>query len=271
MKSSASRGIIRGVAIDKVVFCTPSGETETEQHRQQQDEENLKALEQYWYAQGSKEGHAKGFEEGFAEGKAEGQRRGLKEGLEQGKEEGLAEGIEKGRAEGVQQAQEELEQLIQPLTAAADGLRKEWASASEQLRASLISLVLTVSEQILRKELSNKESYSQLLEMLFQQSASILKGQSIDLVLAQEDYALINGELDKLKINPQLLEKIHLLSDPKMARGDCRVETEYGLLNFDIKRQLQTLEKHLLEVEDSDEKGVESPEVEADAEPREGN
>lgn len=259
MKSSTNRGIIRGVDIDKVVFCTPHGETETEESRSQQDKDNLKALEQYWYSKGSKDGHAKGFEEGFEEGKAEGYRLGLKEGNETGREEGLSEGLEKGKTEGMEHAQEELDQLVRPLTKAADCLRQECDSISEALRAELISLVLVVCEQIVRRELSDKEHYCQLIESLLKHASSILKTQSLDLVMAEDDLAFLREGLQTLQIDPELKTKIHLASDPNLERGDCRIETDLGLLNYDVKRQLEGLEKKLLELDHSQEESESEP------------
>ena len=253
MKSSRSESdILRGAEVSGVVFCTPSGEMETQEERQQQDQQNLQALEQYWHNKGLKEGKLQGFDEGYQEGEKEGHRKGLQEGLERGREEGLAEGNEKGLKEGIEKAQQELDQALAIVNQLTSKLNDEVEGFLGKNHAELISFTLCVCERILRRELSQQDNLQKLIQMLFDQAGSILKGKRVDISVHPDDLELLEGGLAFLKIDSQLRENTTLIANPSLERGNCQLDTDLGLLNFDIRRQLDSLEKRLLEISEGE-------------------
>lgn len=264
MKSSpdldqSHKGIIRGATVDGVVFCTPSGDMETAESRKRQDDAHLKALEQYWYQRGFEEGQSKGAEEGLKRGKEDGSRKGFQEGFDKGRAEGLIEGSEAGIQQGTKEAQQELEETLALLRTYVDAVVKQQEGLISKAHAECIPFCLAVCEQILRRELSHKESYTKLLDSVLQYASVITKNQQVNLFVAEEDHVFLSDGLHQLKIEGGLAERLHVSVDPNLLRGDCRLETELGLVNFDIKRQLDNLEKRLLELSEgeSDDQGKE--------------
>ena len=63
MTSSHNR-IIRGANVKGVVYCSPSGQLENEDHQDKQERQNLKSLEDFWYNKGHQEGEKIGFQKG---------------------------------------------------------------------------------------------------------------------------------------------------------------------------------------------------------------
>lgn len=255
MKSSpdtSKAGIIRGASVSGVVFCSPSGELETKETREKQDKEHIKALEQYWYQKGYQDGLSKGVDDGLERGKKEGEKKGHQEGLERGKKEGFEEGKVVGLKENAEAFQEELDESTTLFSEYAEELKSYQDGFLSNAHSELIPFCLSVCEQILRREINEKESYSQLLEMLFQQASNICKGKNIELIISPDDLEFLENGLEHLKLPPDLLKKVYVSTNPNLSQGDCRVETELGLINFDIKRQLEGLEKRLLELCDGE-------------------
>lgn len=261
--TSSHKGIIRGADVDGVVFCSPQGQIESQQEHEKAEKDNLKALEDFWLAKGKQEGREEAFQEGFNAGRKEGTSRGEQEGLAKGREEGDALGYERGLAEGKEAALVELNETISLLHQASSQLTEARESLLHDSRGEIISFAMAVSGKIIQTELRNPEVHQELIERLLVQAKAIGKKDEIELYLSPQGYELLNGKLDALKVEPSLKERLSLLLDEQLPEGNCRIETNMGLLNFSLERQLDELERKVLEVSEEEEHHEPDPEPES--------
>lgn len=183
----------------------------------------------------------------WREAEAAGYRRGLKEGHQQGYEAGRSEGYDIGLQEGRTLEQERLRGSVTLLKNATSLFQSYKEEMFEQAKPELIRFTLAVCEKMLRNELSNPSAFAALLEKLFLQAKSILKVVPVDIVLAPEDLKMLENNMAVLDYTNDELKNTNFIADSTLERGNCRLETAFGLINFDIARLLHELEIKTLE------------------------
>jgi|688.fasta_scaffold42843_5 flagellar biosynthesis/type III secretory pathway protein FliH len=176
-----------------------------------------------------------------------GYRRGLKEGQQKGYEAGSSEGFDLGFKQGKAAVQQELNNAVELLNKISSSLQSHKEEMFEQSKPELIRFALAICKQILRKELSDPANFTALLEKLFIQAKSILKDVPVDIVLAPEDLKMLLDNISAVGYSREELKKAHFIADPTMERGNCRLETALGLINFDIDRLMKDFEFKILE------------------------
>lgn len=243
--TSSPKRIIRGAEVKGVMFCTPNGKLDPDDPVMKQEKENLQALEEFWHRKGFDEGKAKGFADGVAEGKEDGYRKGLSEGEEKGQSAGYEEGYQTGLTEGREESQSELENLLDAVNTISEDLTQERENMIENSRPEMVKLVVSIAEVMIRRELKDPATFTKLVTSLLVSAQAIAKEARLDVGLSPEDHK----EIQEL-IGEQDSTKIHFLADKSVIRGDCRIESHLGLVNFNVKRLLEDLERHLLEVDD---------------------
>lgn len=252
--TSSPKKIIRGAAVQGVLFCTPTG-ADKEDPVARQESDNLKALEDFWYKKGFEEGQEKGFELGRADGEQEGHRRGLQEGEQRGREEGKQEGYESGLEEGEERVKAEFSDAIARATAAADAVKEYQESLFDEAKAEMVSFALAVCEQVLRTHLSDPDHFKQVVETVIHQAQPVIKDCPVEITFSRDDLARLQGSgLDEVlkKHVGDGPSAIRFIAEEGMRSGDCRLETSLGLVNFDIGRILDDLERKVLEVRPGD-------------------
>jgi flagellar biosynthesis/type III secretory pathway protein FliH len=155
--------------------------------------------------------------------------------------------VEQGFKKGASIAQNELKDTISMLNiiAMAFLIRKE--ELFEQIKPEIIKLCLALCHKLLQRELSNPEAFKELLMTVLEQIKWITKDIPIDVIVSSQDYEIIQSKFNSMNISQEDMPKIHLIADPFMEKGNCRLETSIGMMNFDIKRILQDLETKILE------------------------
>lgn len=241
--------IIRGTQVEGVVFFDPNSPTSPEVSNETKAQTIAKMHEVLRQKMGENKDYPKELEEIWKEGENEGYRRGLLDGQAQGYEVGKEEAFETGLREGMQKTRNELKHLVQLVNTVALGLATKQEGIFEQIRPEIIKFILNVCEHMLRRSLTDSKSFIQLIELLLHETKSILKDGVITVVMASEDLELFERDLQKLSYDRDEIKKLCFVVDKAIERGNCRVETSLGLVNFDIKRMLADLEKKVLEVE----------------------
>ncbi|MCB1135725.1 MAG: hypothetical protein KDK78_05610 [Chlamydiia bacterium] len=247
MTSSRNR-ILRGVVTDGVVFCSPQGDLESGKEQEQRQEDQLKTLEDFWYQKGLSEGRSKGYDEGLQEGREEGRREGLDEGLTTGREEGHAQGLEEGYQKGQAEASEALHDQIRLIGGIAQAIELSQQELLEHGKPEIIRFCLAVCSQVLRRELRDPDLVKAVLLQLIDQAKPVLAEARVQVSLAPSDFEALQPSLDAFSKDAPLM---HFAADKSLPQGDFRIEAPMGLVNFDIKRQMEILEKRVLEVHDA--------------------
>lgn len=247
MMSSRNK-IIRGADVEGVVFCTPEGGVDTEDPAERRDKDSLKTLEEFWHRKGLAEGRKVGFEEGYQRGHEEGRTKGLEEGSKTGFAQGQEKGLLQGRQEGEEKVRKELHDSLSVMEECQKKLQEQQEVLYEEAKPELVKFALAVCERVIRCRLEDGDKWTQMVQMLLQQARPILHDVVADVVVSSEDLRNLQDAIDKSYFEHGGAKKINFVADDAMKRGDCRIETPMGLLNFDMKRILSDLEKKTLEV-----------------------
>ncbi len=171
-------------------------------------------------------GHAEGYAAGHAQGHEAGRTEGLEQGLSEGRETGYAE----GHAEGLELARQEAERLKQLAQAAADSIDKMEATTGD----ALLSLALSVAEQVLRSTLSAEpERILDLIRDVVQVDGS--QQGLLKLRLNPDDLDLVDQYLQR----DATITQWRLQADPSIERGGCIVETALGNIDATLQTRWQ--------------------------------
>lgn len=178
-----------------------------------------------------------------------GYNQGLLEGQQQGYEAGKSEGYELGLKQGHEQSLADLRSTISLFNQAADAFALKQKELFEQAKPEIISFCMAVCERILKRELSDSHSFKLLIETILREAKSILVGVSAEIAISPEDLVMIEQNIHEIDYNKEDFNGLIFTVDDSLERGNCRLETSLGLINFDLRRLLSDLEKEVLEIE----------------------
>ncbi|MGN5594281.1 flagellar assembly protein FliH [Stutzerimonas nitrititolerans] len=185
-------------------------------------------------AEGFQEGIDKGYEQGLEQGREAGHREGFERGIEDGK----AIGREEGRVQGLKA----FEQAAQPLDQLVERFERFRQDFEQARREQLLELVQKVSRQVIRCELTL--SPTQLLT-LAEEALAAMPGDQDDarILLNPEECARIR------ELAPERAAAWRLVSDEKLALGECRVVTAQAEADIGCQQRLdscmETLAEHI--------------------------
>lgn len=174
--------------------------------------------------------------------------RGLEEGRKQGFEAGRLEGYELGYREGEQIVHHQFNDALKMLNliTAAFQVRKE--ELFEQLKPEILKFNINLMGKVLQQQLSNPDTFASLIGKLLEQISIAIKDVPITIVLSPEDNRMLSEKLKAIYSTENYDRKILFVEDSSMERGNCRLETTLGIMNFDISRLMKDLEIKVLEV-----------------------
>jgi flagellar assembly protein FliH len=136
---------------------------------------------------------------------------------------GYAEGQQRGYAEGMQQALAEKERL-------AELMRLLETQIDEKVSQELMGLSLDIAQQVLQQSL--KVQPELLLIMVREAIGSLpVFNQAAHLILNPEDAAMVREHMGE-QLNHSGWK---ILEDPRMARGDARLETANSQVDASIE------------------------------------
>jgi len=172
----------------------------------------------------------RGHAEGYAAGHAQGHEAGMREGLEQGRLKGHEAGYSAGHAEGLEAARAEadrLRQLAQSCSDAIDNIEEDTGEA-------LLSLALSVAQQVLRSTLDTEpERILDLVRDVLQADGS--QPGLLKLRLHPEDLELVDQYLQQ----DATVAQWRLQADPAIERGGCIAETALGNIDATLQTRWQ--------------------------------
>lgn len=185
-------------------------------------------------AEGFQEGIDRGYEQGLEQGREAGHREGFERGIDDGK----AIGREEGRLQGLK-AFDEAAQPLDQLVERFERFRQDFEQAR---REQLLELVQKVSKQVIRCELTLHPT--QLLSLAEEALAAMPDDQQDVRILLNPD------ECARIKeLAPERAAAWRLVSDDKLALGECRVITAESEADIGCQQRLDscmdTLAEHI--------------------------
>ncbi len=156
-------------------------------------------------------------------------------------------GVEKGEKLGFNKALDENKVFLSLIQTVARKVLEQKHRLLDQLKPEIIEFAMTVCERVIRKELSQPHALVKLINSLLTSATPALKHDTIQIVLSPNDFVLLDKSFDQIHYDKREIEGVRFVSDPTICRGDCRIETKTGLLNYDISRELSNLQTKVLQ------------------------
>lgn len=133
-------------------------------------------------------------------------------------------------------------ELIQTIS---EELLKQKEQLLEKLKPEIIECVMNVSKALIFRELKDPEALVHLINSLLDYAASQHTYHHLHVVLAPEDLEMLQGHLSDIKYDIREIEHVRFRAASDMKRGGCRIESELGLLNYAIEREMAYLQATL--------------------------
>ncbi|WP_394202834.1 flagellar assembly protein FliH [Shewanella waksmanii] len=175
------------------------------------------------------------YDKGYEEGLNNGHREGFASGKEDGLQAGHAAGFNQGRAEGEQSGRtnidQQLNELITPLSALKDLLEEGYSQQINEQQSLILDLVRRVSQQVIRCELTLQPQ--QILTLIEETLAALPDNQG-QVAIHLEPTAvkqLTNLAADKVA-------DWHLVADNDISAGGCRIVTEHTDADASVETRL---------------------------------
>jgi flagellar assembly protein FliH len=151
------------------------------------------------------------------------------------------EGFAQGRREGFEQGGVEIQAAVQRIRSILDQLTQPLVAADVEVEKQMVALCLQIGAQLAMREL---KADPQTVATLVRESIKLVSPQSRDVRvrLHPEDLAAIQPllELDGNR-------SWQLQADPKLARGDCRVNTETAEVDARLDSRVAEIARSLFE------------------------
>jgi len=170
----------------------------------------------------------------------------------------ILDAAEKEAAKKIEEARAEAEAI--QASAREDGYREglgEWQSQIahvvatrqrivEEAEPQIVDIALRVAEKILRRQLEvDADSVVPIVEV----AVKTLRDSPInhlEVIVNPDDFGAVEAVCERLKARDPRWQTLVLTADEGMARGGCRVHSEFGEIDASVETQLEAIRKILL-------------------------
>lgn len=170
----------------------------------------------------------------------------LFEWMDEEREEAYKKGKDEGERIGYAKAGNENSAYQQLLQTVVDKLLEQKKGMLNDLKPEIIEFSLQCAQKVIRMELANPEQMVKLLDAFLMCVAPSFSNEFVKVYLSAEDLVMMEEHLSKVSYDRKEIKGLRFVLDPLMQRGDCRVETKTGLLNFMVSRELEDLRSKIL-------------------------
>ncbi len=151
-------------------------------------------------------------------------------------EQGLAEGLAEGERRGIEQGR----QQINRFETLVDALHQPLADLDSQVLETLASLAVRLAGQLLRRELDlDPASIVPVIEAAIAELP--INSEAATVTLNSADLQMVRQYCDQQELD------WHLLEDPSLSAGECRVTAGLSRINLGFDQRLRNLLAKLLD------------------------
>ena len=157
------------------------------------------------------------------------------------KERGLQEGYKEGIAASEEEAGRMREEAMSVLNKAAAKTTNLLQNAEEEV----VELAMDIASKVVRSHVLVKpETVAALAREALERSAA---AQHYSIFVNPDDVGLLEQYISELRRGTGAGSRIHIVDDPGIERGGCRIETESGLVDMTLESQLEQIRRVLRE------------------------
>ncbi|MBI3838467.1 MAG: hypothetical protein HY288_11110 [Planctomycetia bacterium] len=158
---------------------------------------------------------------------------------------------EQGRAAALEAAQHILEEkvsrqlttLVPALREAIDRIHAARAGWLVHWEKTAIHVAGAIAARVIRRELTG---HPEITLTLVKEALELAAGSGeIQLRLHPADFTALGAQIEQLTAELSRLGKAHLVADPQITPGGCRIDTRYGVIDQQFEAQLARIEQEL--------------------------
>jgi flagellar biosynthesis/type III secretory pathway protein FliH len=153
-------------------------------------------------------------------------------------------GKEEGEKVGYAKAKEEMEAFLTLLQTITGKILEQKKTLFDELKPQFIEFAISLSERVIRIELSQPEKLAKLIESFLNHAN--FQGETLKIFLAPEDLVMMESQLSKLNYDKKEIKGVRFCPESLQKRGDVRIETKTSILNFSLSRELEDLRAKVL-------------------------
>lgn len=154
-------------------------------------------------------------------------------------EEGYREGYNKGLAQGMLDAQAKIKDRCQRLEQILNFLNQPLNDINEDVPEQLLHLSMSVARQIIRREI--KQDPGQIVAVVREAMGSLpVSARTVNIFLHPDDVSMVHDALSPGE-QGDTENTWHLLEDPVLTRGGCRVQAGHSNIDASIETRLNRI------------------------------
>ena len=152
-------------------------------------------------------------------------------------------GYEKGAREKEEALNRQIEEKEQTLAFRQQEMEKDYQSRLSAMESDIVDAVISVFDSVFKIQFEDKREL--LLSLVNGTLMAIDPGEKIRIHVNYEDQKMLSEHLDELQEITGKDVAIEFVKDQKLSDGQCKIETDYGVIDCGIDTQLSTLLKDI--------------------------
>ncbi len=159
--------------------------------------------------------------------------------------EAYAQGFEQGKRDGEELGRRQYEATAQKLADVIEGVREQGRLLLDKYEAQLVQLVLEVARQIVHREVETDPDT--VVRCIKAAMELVVEGSRLSVHLNPKDAEIVGEEI-QLELNAPGRHPVEIRPDPKVERGGCLLETEFGLVDATLGSRWQAVVQSIRQV-----------------------
>jgi flagellar assembly protein FliH len=151
----------------------------------------------------------------------------------------FAKGFAQGERAGTAAAQAQSAALAAQLTQTLEGLMQVREQMIHQTERQMVQLALAIARRVVHREISLDQDL--LLAMMRVALERLTGSAKVTVRLNPAEYEAVT-----VAMGTSRGDQVNIMADPRVGRGGCRVESEYGEIEAGVDAQIQEIARALL-------------------------
>lgn len=170
-----------------------------------------------------------------------------KQAYEQGYEQGLKNGYEDGYKDSyesnIEKALQESKEITDDAYETLFNINKDISNYIENKKCEILSIAITIAEQVLREKFEEKSSMNTMIESVIKEY-SLKKNMVIKVNSLYKES--LQSQIDILRENLSVQQDVFIISDDRVEKGNAQIQTQNGLLIVGIDSVLDRVKSELV-------------------------
>lgn len=156
-------------------------------------------------------------------------------------------GVEDGRKLGFQEGQESVNPFIQAFENATNDLMAHRVSLGQEMDEMILQLALSVAERVIHREVSLDRT---IIKDTIRESLKYIEDhEKIVIRLHPDDWQSVKSFEDEIRSFTHELKVLQIQEDEHVESGGCIIESNVGMMDGQIRTQLEEIMRNLQNVQ----------------------